>query len=53
VRLRADRRLELTLGNAGGVRLIVNGKRIATGTTADVVDLSLVLRGNDVRVSRA
>jgi hypothetical protein len=53
VRLRADRRLELTLGNAGGVRLIVNGERIATGTTADVVDLSLVLRGNDIKVSRA
>ena len=53
VRLRADRRLELTLGNAGGARLIVNGKRIATGTTADVVQLSLVLRGNDIRVSRA
>jgi cytoskeleton protein RodZ len=53
VRLRADRRLELTLGNAGGVRLMVNGTRIATGTTADVVDLSFVLRHNDIKVSRA
>ena len=49
VRLRADRRLELTLGNAGGVRLVVNGKRIATGASADVVHLSLALRGNEVR----
>ena len=53
VRLRADHRLELTLGNAGGVRLIVNGKRIATGASADVVHLSLVVRGNDIKVSRA
>jgi len=53
VRLRADRRLELTLGNAGGVRLIVNGKRISTGTAADVVDLSFALRGSHLRVTGA
>ena len=48
VRLRADRRLELTLGNAGGVDLIVNGEPAATGSTADVVHLVFVLRGNEV-----
>jgi cytoskeleton protein RodZ len=53
LRLRADRRLELTLGNAGGVNLVVNGHRVATGPTADVVHLVLVLRGNEVKVSRA
>jgi cytoskeleton protein RodZ len=53
LRLRADRRLELTLGNAGGVNLVVNGHRVATGPTADVAHLVLVLRGNEVRVSRA
>ena len=53
LRLRADRRLELTLGNAGGVDLVVNGRRIATGSTADVLNLVLVLRGNEVRSSLA
>ena len=53
LRLRADRRLELTLGNAGGVRLIVNGHRVATGSTADVVQVVLVLRGNEVRATLA
>jgi cytoskeleton protein RodZ len=51
VKLRADRRLELTLGNAGGVRLIVNGHRVATGASGDVVDLVLDLRGDEVKVS--
>ena len=52
VKLRADRRLELTLGNAGGVRLIVNGRRIATGEPGDVVRLAFVLQGNDVKLKR-
>jgi hypothetical protein len=50
VRLRAHRRLELTLGNAGEVDLIVNGKRIATESPTQVVHLLFVLRGNEVRV---
>ena len=53
VRLGADRRLEITLGNAGGVRLIVNGHRVATGSTGDVVHLVFVLRGDEVKRSPA
>lgn len=45
VRLNGGRRLDLTLGNAGGVRLVVNGERIATGGSGDVVRLSFVWRG--------
>ena len=53
VRLRASRRLELTLGNAGGVDLVVNGRRVPTGSTADVAHLVFVLRGNRVTSSFA
>ncbi|HEX5936954.1 MAG TPA: RodZ domain-containing protein [Actinomycetota bacterium] len=49
VRLRANRRLELTLGNPGGVDLIVNGQRRSTGPPSEVAHLVFVLRGNEVR----
>jgi hypothetical protein len=42
----ADRSLLLTLGNAGGVRVEVNGRAIPTGATGEVVDLSFVVRGD-------
>jgi transcriptional regulator with XRE-family HTH domain len=49
--LRADRTLEITLGNAGGVSLEVNGRPVETGTGADVVHLSFAWRdGRLVRV---
>lgn len=44
VRLRANRTLELTLGNAAGATLTVNGRRIATGERGAVVDLSFSWR---------
>ena len=44
VRLRANRTLELTLGNAAGAILTVNGRRIATGGRGAVVDLSFSWR---------
>jgi cytoskeleton protein RodZ len=42
VRFRANRRLDLVLGNAGGVRLTVNGSAVATGDAGEVVRLSFV-----------
>lgn len=53
VRIRADRRLELTLGNPGGVDLIVNGRSVGTGSPSDVAHLMFVLRGNEIRSSLA
>jgi cytoskeletal protein RodZ len=44
VRLRANRALDLTLGNAAGAILTVNGRRIATGERGAVVDLSFSWR---------
>jgi hypothetical protein len=44
VRLRANRMLDLTLGNAAGAILTVNGRRIATGGRGAVVDLSFSWR---------
>jgi hypothetical protein len=44
VRLRANRTLDLTLGNAAGAILTVNGRRIATGGRGAVVDLSFSWR---------
>jgi hypothetical protein len=41
-RLRAKRRLDLVLGNAGGVLLTVNGEVVVTGDPGEVVRLSLV-----------
>lgn len=48
VRLNGRWTLDLTLGNAGGVRLVVNGRRIATGGSGDVVRLSFVRRADRV-----
>lgn len=45
---RADELLELRLGNAGGVRLRVNGERVVTGNAGEVV--SLAIRWDDGRV---
>jgi len=51
VRLRATRRLELRLGDAGAARLLVNGRPIATGAPGDVADISFAWRdGSLVRV---
>ena len=53
VRLRADRRLELTLGNADGAHLVVNGRPVATSSPTQVTRLSFTLRGNEIRTTRA
>lgn len=39
--LHAKRNLDLTLGNAGGVRMHVNGKRMTTGASGQVVHIQL------------
>ncbi|HSD49110.1 MAG TPA: RodZ domain-containing protein [Actinomycetota bacterium] len=49
---RARRSIELTLGNAGGVRVRVNGERIATGAPGDVVTLDFRWRDGAVSVAR-
>jgi hypothetical protein len=46
--IRAKRTLLLTLGNAGGVDLLVNGRRVRTGAAAEVVHLSFALEGGKV-----
>lgn len=51
VRLRADRRLELTLGNPGAVDLLVNGQSVATGPPSEIAHLVLTLRGNEITSS--
>jgi hypothetical protein len=50
---RGDREIELRLGNAAGVVLLVNGEPVPTGGSGEVVDLTLRLRGGEVMVSRA
>jgi cytoskeleton protein RodZ len=45
---RADRRLELILGNAGGVALVVNGQPEPTGSAGQVIHLRFDLRGSRV-----
>lgn len=45
---RADRRLEITLGNAGGVGLEVNGERVSTGSPGSVVTLLITLRDGEI-----
>jgi len=52
VTFRARRRLQLTLGNAGAVRLRVNGEPIATGTPGEVVSLDLRWRDGALSTSR-
>lgn len=50
LRVRAERRLALVLGNAGGVELRVNGKSVRTGGSGEVVNLSF--RVKDGRILR-
>ena len=52
VAYRAGRLLQLTLGNAGGVRLWVNGERVATGSPGEVVTLDVRLRDGTVTTAR-
>jgi cytoskeleton protein RodZ len=44
ITLRATRTLDLRLGDAGAVRLVVNGRPIPTGDAGDVADLSFIWR---------
>ena len=44
VTLRATRKLDLRLGDAGAARLVVNGRPIPTGDAGDVADLSFTWR---------
>ena len=44
VRLRADRRMELRLGDAGAADLTVNGRPVRTGVSGAIADLAFVLR---------
>jgi len=46
--IRAKRTLLLTLGNAGGVDLLVNGHRVTTGAAGEVAHLSFALKGGKV-----
>jgi hypothetical protein len=48
VHLRADRRLELRLGDAGAAELTVNGKPVRTGASGAIVDLAFALRNGRV-----
>jgi cytoskeleton protein RodZ len=48
-RLRANRRLDLVLGNAGGVRLTVNGKVVSAGDPGEVVRLSYLWKDGRLR----
>jgi cytoskeletal protein RodZ len=50
---RADRLVELRLGNAGGADLLANGDPVVTGASGEVVDLRLRLVDGEVVVSRA
>ncbi|HEX2089487.1 MAG TPA: RodZ domain-containing protein [Actinomycetota bacterium] len=47
-RIRADETLQLLLGNAGGVSLLVNGKSVPTGGDGEVARLSFELRDGRV-----
>ena len=46
----ADRRLEVTLGNAGGVTLEVDGEAVPTGTSGSVVTLAIKLKDGEIVV---
>ena len=46
--IRAKRTLLLTLGNAAGVDLLVNGRHVSTGAAGEVVHLSFALEGDKV-----
>jgi transcriptional regulator with XRE-family HTH domain len=45
---RADRRMQITLGNAGGVVLQVDGEPVHTGTSGSVVTLAFKLRDGEI-----
>jgi len=45
--------LDLTLGNAGGVRLVLNGKHIPTGNPGQVLHLGVVFDHGTIHVTRA
>ena len=45
---RADHTMQLTLGNAGGVRVSVDGRRVPTGGSGEVAHLSFVWRDGHV-----
>ncbi len=45
---RADRRLGITLGNAGGVVLEVNGEPVTTGGSGSVVTLAFKVRDGEI-----
>jgi cytoskeleton protein RodZ len=45
---RADRRLEIVLGNAGGVTMEVNGDPVVTGSYGSVVTLAIKLRDGEI-----
>ncbi|MFB3739412.1 MAG: DUF4115 domain-containing protein [Candidatus Velamenicoccus archaeovorus] len=52
VAVRADRSVSLTLGNAGGVRVVANGRSVPTGPFGQVVHLGLALRDGRLVVER-
>jgi hypothetical protein len=44
----AKKTVDLVLGNAGGVKLVVNGKRVQTGSPGQVATLSFVRKGGKI-----
>jgi cytoskeleton protein RodZ len=52
VTLRAKRTLDLTLGNAGGVRLRVNNRPVATGAPGQVIHIQFLWRNGHVVTKR-
>ena len=52
-RLTAKHTLDLTLGNAQGVRLMVNGKPYSPGGAVQVLHLNFVFSNGHVHVTRA
>jgi cytoskeleton protein RodZ len=45
---KADRRLQILLGNAGGVELEVNGDPVTTGSAGSVVTLAIKLKDGEI-----
>lgn len=48
VRFRASHEIDLRLGNAGGVRIGVNGRPVRTGAPGQVLDVSFVRQGDRI-----
>ena len=44
----AKKRADLILGNAGGVKLVVNGKRVKTGSSGQVARLTFIRKGSKI-----